>query len=91
MRIQSNDFEEWLIHKKGISQISAQKYSRAVVTIFNWAERDFQKFSFSTVVEFDQLRSSELENQKFFSNDKRGHRMYSVALNHFRDYVLTLK
>lgn len=90
------EFEEWLIGNektpgRNLSKSSAYKYARAINTI----SQDMIKVglfegSFYTNSSLQEIKKDItcIKNNKFFiSKNQIGHNMYSVALDHFINFL----
>ena len=84
-------FREWLEASKKLSDSSIGKYTRAIraITKDMLSEGVISKdlFNITSSVEFDTVMKIILSNNFFFKKDTRGNRMYSVAMNHYYEFL----
>lgn len=87
----SNEFIEWMIDKKGIAETSARKYVSAITVVSS----DMIKRGI-IAIDLYQCRSAvvlqdEVEKIRcdpyFQEKNRRGNNMYSVALNHYLEFI----
>lgn len=86
-----NKFKEWLICKKGITETSARKYVSAVSVV------SADMIEAGVIIDdlYQSVSTVELQNKvdkikcnpSFVKKNHRGNNMYSVALNHYLEFV----
>jgi site-specific recombinase XerD len=84
-------FGAWLQSNKNISQSSIEKYKRAIRAVSKDMNKegliDFDLYSITSDAKFYSLKKVIFDNESFDKKDTRGNRMYSVALNHYYDFL----
>ncbi|MBV5114276.1 hypothetical protein KN772_17755 [Bacillus altitudinis] len=80
-------FAEWLRTYANIKPYSIGRYSKAIGTISSELEdyglQSINLFNLTDAAFIDEI----LSNSKFKKKNEKGHRMYSVALNHLKKYI----
>ncbi len=86
-----NEFLLWMEINLSISENSRLKYARAIRAVskdmINENVIDKQLYNISSPIEFESLSNVIFNNSYFISKDYRGNRMYSVAMNHYLDFL----
>lgn len=87
----SNEFIEWMIDKKGIAETSARKYVSAITVVSSdMIKRRIIAIDLyqcrSTVVLQDEVEKIRCDPY-FQEKNRRGNNMYSVALNHYLEFI----
>lgn len=84
-------FRVWLETSRMLSPSSVKHYYGAIETLRNelpyWGLESKDLFSMTDDSYIDEI----LDNPSFQEKNKRGHNMYSAALNHLREYIRTTK
>lgn len=84
-------FGKWLQANKNISQSSIEKYKRAIRAVSKDMNEegliDFDLYSITSAAKFYALKKEIINNEYFDKKDSRGNRMYSVAMNHYYDFL----
>lgn len=84
-------FREWLEANKKLSDSSIGKYTRAIraITKDMLSENVISKdlYNITSSVEFDNIMKIIISNDFFSKKDIRGNRMYSVAMNHYYEFL----
>ncbi|WP_435165118.1 hypothetical protein [Paenibacillus glycanilyticus] len=95
--INSKEFEFWLLNKNnettgiGLSKSSAYKYSRAINSIskdmIKWGIIKENLYNITSL--YDLMENIDLikGNEYFIRKNIKGHNMYSVALDHYLDFI----
>lgn len=84
-------FGEWLKINRNVSDSTISKYKRAIRAV----SKDMNEegvlqgdlYSISSFQEFESIKSNIFANDFFTEKDTRGHRMYSVALNWYSEFL----
>lgn len=80
-------FAEWLKTYANIKPYSIGRYSKAIVTISSglgdYGLQRINLFHLTETTFIDEI----MNNPEFKKKNEKGHRMYSVALNHFKKYI----
>lgn len=80
-------FVKWLEETRNISQNSIDKYSRSI----NITESELESYGLQETSLYGltdtKFIDTIIENPIFEQKDKRGHRMYSVALKHLKNFI----
>lgn len=86
-----NEFLLWMENNLPVSENSRLKYARAIRAVskdmINENVIDKQLYNISSPIEFKSLSNAIFNNSYFISKDDRGNRMYSVAMNHYLDFL----
>ncbi|WP_144466143.1 hypothetical protein [Bacillus sp. FDAARGOS_235] len=81
-------FAEWLRTYADIKPYSIGRYSKAINTISSelgdYGLQGINLFNLTDTAFIDAI----LSNPEFKKKNEKGHRMYSVALNHFKKYIV---
>ena len=84
-------FGKWLQTNKNLSQSSIGKYQRAIRAVSKDMNEegviDFDLYSITSAHQFYSLKKEIFGNDFFDSKDTRGNRMYSVAMNHYYEFL----
>ena len=84
-------FGKWLQTNKNLSQSSIGKYQRAIRAVSKDMNEegviDFDLYSITSAHQFYSLKKEIFGNDYFDSKDTRGNRMYSVAMNHYYEFL----
>ena len=84
-------FREWLETNKKLSDSSIGKYTRAIraITKDMLSEGVISKdlYDITSAVEFDNVMKIIFSDNFFSKKDTRGNRMYSVAMNHYYEFL----
>lgn len=81
------EFKKWLENNLNSKEITKKKYFDAVNIISNEiTDWGFEKFDIYALNE-TQLIDKVMASKGFIEKDKRGNRMYSVALNHYKKFL----
>lgn len=84
-------FREWLEGTTKLSENSIGKYTRAIRAISkdmiseNVIDKELYYITSST--EFDSVMKDIISNRFFHFKDSKGNRMYSVAMNHYYEFL----
>lgn len=85
--INQDTFAEWLRNYANIKPYSIGRYSKAIGTISSelgdYGLQRINLFNLTDTAFIDTI----LSNPEFKKKNEKGHRMYSVALNHFKRYI----
>ncbi|MEY8844296.1 hypothetical protein V2B35_16850 [Bacillus safensis] len=80
-------FADWLRTYANIKPYSIGRYSKAIGTISSelgdYGLQKINLFNLTDAAFIDEI----LSNPEFKKKNEKGHRMYSVALNHFKKYI----
>src|SRR5579875_1998565 len=80
-------FAEWLRTYTHIKPYSIGRYSKAIDTISSeLGEYGLQRINLFNLTDTTFIDTI-LSNPEFKKKNEKGHRMYSVALNHFKKYI----
>ena len=84
-------FGIWLQSDKKLSKSSIGKYQRAIRAVSKDMNEegliDFDLYSVTSSSAFYSLKKDIFNNDYFDSKDTRGNRMYSVAMNHYYEFL----
>ena len=84
-------FREWLEETTKLSESSIGKYIRAIraITKDMLAEGVIDKdlYNVTSSIEFDSMKKDITSNKCFNLKDTKGNRMYSVAMNHYSEFL----
>lgn len=84
-------FGKWLQTNMNLSQSSIGKYQRAIRAVSKEMIEegliDFELYSITSAHQFYSLRKEIFNNEFFINKDSRGNRMYSVAMNHYYEFL----
>lgn len=84
-------FRNWLETNKRLSDSSIGKYTRAIraITKDMLSEGVISKdlYNITSSIEFDNVMKIILSNDFFSKKDTKGNRMYSVAMNHYHEFL----
>lgn len=84
-------FGKWLQTNKNLSQSSISKYQRAIRAVSKDMNEegliDFDLYSVTSSSVFYSLKKDIFDNDYFYSKNTRGNRMYSVAMNHYYEFL----
>ena len=84
-------FEKWLNDNSKLSDNSISKYCRAIRAIskdmIEEGVIDKDLYSITSYQDLTDIKSLICNNKYFISKDTRGNRMYSVALNHYINFM----
>lgn len=84
-------FRKWLEETTKLSESSVGKYTCAIraVTKDMLSEGVIDKdlYNISSSIEFDSILRDITSNRFFDLKDTKGNRMYSVALNHYSEFL----
>lgn len=87
-------FEKWLNNNSKLSDSSISKYCRAIRAIskdmIEEGVIDKDLYSITTYQDLTALKNIICNNKYFISKDTRGNRMYSVALNHYTNFLKSM-
>ena len=84
-------FGKWMQTNKNLSQSSIGKYQRAIRAVSKDMNEegliDFDLYSVTSSSVFYSLKEKIFNNNYYDSKDARGNRMYSVAMNHYYEFL----
>ncbi|MBX9975193.1 AAA family ATPase [Cytobacillus firmus] len=82
-----NNFIKWLEENKNISSYSSKRYIRAIDTISS----EIDRFGLNAVNLYNiyntEIIDNILSNPLFQEKNQKGNRMYSAALNHYKNFL----
>lgn len=88
-------FGNWLMKNRNLSRNSVGKYQRAIRAVSKDMNEegliDFDLYSITSAKAFHSIKKEIINNNFFDSKDTRGNRMYSVALNHYYEFLSSLE
>ena len=87
-------FAEWLGENLNISESSIGKYKRAIRAVTKDMEEEgvIEKdlYLVTSPTDFYRIKEKIFENKFFYDKDTRGNRMYSVAMNHYYEFLVSI-
>jgi hypothetical protein len=85
-------FKKWLKVNTMLSEISCDKYVRAIraitIDMHNEGVLDYDLYNIKSALAFQKIMKIIYENSYFQDKDLRGNRMYSCAMNHYLEFLL---
>lgn len=82
-----HEFELWLIKDLELSISSAYKYSKAISTLSDEFLNGKTLYSITEFAQAQEMTDNIVSHPLFDAKNKKGHHMYSCALNHYLEYL----